>query len=345
MYHIVVKSSTRHPKVQSASSPVHVWRSFVGAAQRVGGEQSIADMVRFAGHARRLLPANLHDSLVDFADAGDRGGALLLRGVPIGSVPATPQSRHGVTKPDAISEFALLSVARCLGQPVGYLPEHGGALVQNLFPTAATANQQVSTSSTVDLFFHTETAFHPHRPQYLLLLCLRGEPQARTTLCSVDAVIDEFSASDVAVLRQRRFRTGVDASFGGSKSDPGDTVLLRRTVRSLVDRGPTSALAVLSGDHERPTLVFDADLMIGTDHESDRVLQKLGRLIVDHATSVVLEAGDLLIIDNHRAVHGRSPFPARFDGTDRWLQRTFVVGDLAPSSGERAGRIITTRWE
>ena len=43
----------------------------------------------------------------------------------------------------------------------------------------------------------------------------------------------------------------------------------------------------------------------------------------------MLEAGDLLVVDNRRAVHGRSEFRARFDGTDRWLQRTFVVDDLA----------------
>ena len=30
-----------------------------------------------------------------------------------------------------------------------------------------------------NLMFHTETAFHPHRPRYLLLLCLRGDPAAR----------------------------------------------------------------------------------------------------------------------------------------------------------------------
>ena len=35
---------------------------------------------------------------------------------------------------------------------------------------------------------------------------------------------------------------------------------------------------------------------------------------------------------------------ARFDGTDRWLQRSFVVADLAASAGDRDGRIITTEF-
>ena len=58
----------------------------------------------------------------------------------------------------------------------------------------------------------------------------------------------------------------------------------------------------------------------------------------------MLEAGDLLVVDNSVAVHGRTPFTARFDGTDRWLQRTFVVADLAASAGERDGRVIATRF-
>ena len=301
------------------------WEAMIRAASNTATADF--DFARTAAHARRLLPAVIHDSLIDFADDGNPSGAVLFRGLPIGAVPATPHSRDGVAKPNPTSEFLLLSIARSLGQPVGYLPEHGGAIIQNLFPIASTANLQVSTSSNVDLFFHTETAFHPHRPRYLLLLCLRGDPAAQTTLCALDAVIGEFSASEIAVLGQRRFRTGVDASFGGSSNDPGDTI------------------AVLSGSPKNPAFVFDADLMIGIDHESDRILQKLSTLISERATSVVLEAGDLFVIDNHRAVHGRSPFAARFDGTDRWLQRTLVVGDLAPSSGEREGRIITTRWD
>jgi L-asparagine oxygenase len=60
---------------------------------------------------------------------------------------------------------------------------------------------------------------------------------------------------------------------------------------------------------------------------------------------VALEAGDLLVVDNAVSVHGRSPFPARYDGTDRWLQRTFVVADLAASATERSGRVITTRFD
>jgi alpha-ketoglutarate-dependent taurine dioxygenase len=57
---------------------------------------------------------------------------------------------------------------------------------------------------------------------------------------------------------------------------------------------------------------------------------------------VSLRAGDVLVVDNTLAVHGRTPFVARYDGTDRWLQRTMTVADLAASAADRRGRVITT---
>ncbi len=120
--------------------------------------------VSAAGHATRLLPSVVHDALVDFADAAPQAGAIVLRGVPVGELPCTPESPTAPVVKDMVSEFVLMTAARRLGQPVGYQPEHGGDLVQNLVPTKANAHSQVSTSSGVDLMFHSEAAFHPHRP-------------------------------------------------------------------------------------------------------------------------------------------------------------------------------------
>ncbi len=45
-------------------------------------------------------------------------------------------------------------------------------------------------------------------------------------------------------------------------------------------------------------------------------------------TAVALRPGDLLVLDNRRAVHARTAFTPRFDGTDRWLQRVYGFSDL-----------------
>lgn len=286
--------------------------------------------VAAAGRAARHLSPPVHDALVAFADAGHPSGALLLRGLPVGNLgptPSSPTDADALARKDRISEQTLLTVARRLGQPVGYEPEHGGDLVQNIVPTPTASDRQVSTSSRVTLMFHTEAAFHPHRPRYLLLLCLRGDPSATTTLCSISEVLPHLDPDTVQTLFEPRFRTAVDESYLHG----------RRNVL-----GPP--MPVLSGDREQPTMVFDADLMVGTDTGADAALQTLSTAVAAHATGAVLEPGDLLVVDNFAAVHGRSPFAPRYDGTDRWLQRTFVVSDLAPSAADRRGRVITTRF-
>lgn len=275
----------------------------------------------------RRLPEAVFEALLEFADEGNDAGALLLRGLPVGALPPTPTTPGSSFAKDLRSEMALLTVGRLLGQPVGYQPENNGSVVQNIAPTREGADRQVSTSSAVNLAWHTEAAFHPHRPRFLLLLCLRGDPTAHTTLCSIREIVEALPLRTRAILASRRFRTRADESYVRASARP----LGRLT-------------AVLGGDPLRPNLVFDADLMTGQDEEAQQALRELGETMERTHTSVVLAPGDLLVVDNTVAVHGRSPFKPRFDGTDRWLQRTFVVSDLSASAGERSGRVIRTRF-
>ena len=285
------------------------------------------DFVRAAAAAP--LADEMRDALAAFAADSGRGGSLLLHGLPVGVVPATPPRPGVPAGKDRTSERTLLGVACALGEPIGYVQEHGGGLVQDIVPDRTSRDRQVSSSSNVTLAWHTETAFHPHKPRYLLLLCLRGDPDAVTMLCSIAHVLPHLDAGTIAILRAPRFRTRPDASF-------------------LDGRGP-GALGpeqpVLTGSAARPTFTFDEDLMIGTDPDAQSALATLAQTVRTHAVGVVLEAGDLLAVDNDTTVHARSPFAARFDGTDRWLQRAFVVSDLAPSAAERRGRIVTTRFQ
>jgi alpha-ketoglutarate-dependent taurine dioxygenase len=285
------------------------------------------ELVHAAALGGRQLPCDVDDALMRFAVAAPRSGAMLIRNAPIGALPETPPTPEATVAKDLTTELTLLTVARRLGQPVGYVPEHGGRIVQNIVPTQTDADRQTSTSSRSNLMFHTETAFHPYRPRYLLLLCLRGDPAAHTTLASVHDIMDHLPAEMVEVMFEPRFRTAVDASFlGGRRNELGE------------------ARPLVTGTRDEPTFVFDADLTVGVDTYAEDVLGAVRAAIGDVETSVVLEPGDLLVVDNNVAVHGRSPFAARFDGTDRWLQRSFVVADLAPSAADRNGRVITTEF-
>ena len=47
-----------------------------------------------------------------------------------------------------------------------------------------------------------------------------------------------------------------------------------------------------------------------------------------HKLSHCLRAGQIIMVDNRRAVHGRSAFYPKYDGYDRFLIRCFAVFDL-----------------
>jgi L-asparagine oxygenase len=79
------------------------------------------------------------------------------------------------------------------------------------------------------------------------------------------------------------------------------------------------------------------------DTEAEQALKKLVTELERVQQGVVVEAGTLLVVDNYLAVHGRRAFTARYDGTDRWLQKAVITRDLRKSRATRdsaAARVV-----
>src|SRR3954449_1135975 len=167
------------------------------------------DLVELARVQQALLPERIREQVEAFRVRPPAAGCMLLQGLPVGELPPTPASPTSPTAKSSATELRLLTFATLLGEPVGYLPEHGGQIVQNIVPVQSAATSQPSTSSRVNLMFHTEAAFHPHRPRYLLLHCLRGDPAARTTVASVVPAMAALDERTVDILFAPRFRCAV----------------------------------------------------------------------------------------------------------------------------------------
>src|SRR5262249_28842600 len=93
-----------------------------------------------------------------------------------------------------------------------------------------------------------------------------------------------------------------------------------------VGNGPV--MSILQGDPFDPLMKLDPDLMIGLEPDADAALNAMKAAIKAVGRSIFLDESDLIIVDNHRAIHGRSKFQAYYDGQDRWLQRMYVLSDL-----------------
>lgn len=249
--------------------------------------------------------------IVQFRIFGNRRGFLLIEDLPIGMIPDTPRARDDIQKPDRRSEMLLLQATALLGDPIGYVQESGGNLINNFFPQREQAKKMSSDSFDTELDLHTENAFHAVQPDFLVLLCLRQDPdaQAVTFVASIDVILEQLPSSEVHYF------------FHEPYNFLSDYCVREKNCRIDINKRQT----VLYGDIGSPFFRFDPYFMVPGSHQAQAKLAGLRELAWKCAEPVRLKRGDLMIIDNRKTAHARSAFEARFDGTDRWIQRTFAT--------------------
>jgi L-asparagine oxygenase len=224
--------------------------------------------------------------------------------IPTGKVPETPTTNKlniGSTtelckrQEEIVKKFAPL---------VSYKEECNGAMFQDIVPMKSLAKLQTSTSSDQPLEVHTEQAFSEERPTFISLACLRGDSNAITYVLPLYTILENMSSEDIEYLKKPMWMCKVDTSFilGGAKDKL---------------HGPMPILTESS-------ITFDQDLMTGIVPKEDLMIQKIVDIYEKHKKGVILEEGDVLVLDNRIFLHGRSKFTPRYDGTDRFLIRCFA---------------------
>jgi L-asparagine oxygenase len=291
------------------------------------------EFCRQAWRASVCLPERLIEALYSFGRWGSPSGALIISGIQVSEVPETPgDNSENLGAQTTLARMQAIC-NEMLGRMVAYEAEGSGRLFQDMVPARAAKRAQTSLSSEVELEVHTEQAFSALRPDYLSLACLRGDPNAQTYLFRALDVLAHVGDDAARMLRQPLWTMGVDESFriGGHDFVHGDM------------RGP---VPVISGSAYDPIMVLDQDLMKGVDRRAREVLGEIWDLYMGYRHSYTLSPGQILILDNNRVAHGRSNFTARFDGTDRFIIRSFVVRDLMKSLHAREGdaRTIAARF-
>ena len=327
-YDLEVGQEVNHEIAIPINTSEHLANEFEKLKDPVDSEAFLQDAALIASS----LPYSIRRAIDDFARFGNAAGVLLIRGLPVDhNVPATPLDPNAkVTKKTKTSEASLAMVGSMLGYLIGYAQERQGRLFHNLVPTAANASTLSSESSKVALDLHTENAFHPFGPDWLMLAGVRTDrtKTAKTTFAGIRNALSSLSMSDRFELSQKAFASGIDVGYGNIEATPG--------------LGPV--VEVLYGDPGDPFLRYDWDLMKCLRPNGKAALMNLRLALQANTSSVLIEPGTLLVIDNRRAAHGRTVFRAEFDGEDRWIQRVNVTRDLNKSRSDRSGdsRVIAT---
>lgn len=281
------------------------------------------------------LPEHIKSSLKSFIDSGSPTGLFTISNIVFESqdLPDTPpNNKYFVGEKTQLGKIQAI-INEAYGNMIAYEAEGYGHLHQDMVPDVTQAKSQTSLGSSVELEIHTEQAFSNLRPDLLSLACLRGDKNANTFVLPVSYILEEMTPEEQAQLREPLWMMGVDMSFKMNDHEfvEGDI------------RGP---YPIISGPLTDPTLVFDQDLIFGIHEEADELINKIVDIYYKRRLSHVMVPGEILLVDNKRTVHGRSKFAPKYDGSDRFIIRTFVVFDYQKSEYARSdkGRMVSARF-
>lgn len=290
-------------------------------------ERSGTELIQELPVAARRLPERLLRFLDAFRREEPAGGFVLggwtVDDDELGPTPAHWRRPAGTASAASVHELYLLLVASVLGDVFAWSTVQDGSLVQDLMPVRGEELEKNAGSSASVLDLHTEDAFSALRCDYLGLLCLRNDDRVPTVYAPFDPA--RLSREQRRILSEPRYLLLPDEEH------------LRRAAERGEKPPAPPRTGVLFGGDSTPYLAFD-EYFIETgpeDEEARAALAALTGQLQRSRSDVALAPGDLLMVDNYRSVHGRQPFPARYDGRDRWLKRVSVTRDLRRSRAAR----------
>lgn len=269
-------------------------------------------------------PKRLREALLRWSVEADAPGLLLVDGwgsePDLPPTPTDPGRTH--QKASNFSETLLVGVAGLIGEPIGFEAE-GGRLVTDL--TAVRGQVDALTNEgAVGLDWHNEHAatglrLEPYAQPIsdLLFFSLRDDPRGRAKTLVADVrdaqrLLDE---EDIAILHEPRFHLRLPYLLRAASSEAPP-----RSAPRPILTGPAHAPQI--------SCALYGDLTSATDSRAALALAALKQALSRVRYELDAPPGRLVLLDNRKTVHARAPYVPRFDGTDRWIQRTLVTRDL-----------------
>jgi Fe(II)/alpha-ketoglutarate-dependent arginine beta-hydroxylase len=289
---------------------------------------------------RRIRKAMSHFRLFEPASAIIVVSGWTVDEEKIGPTPAH-WTQHTADNDTCQEEMFLLLLAALLGEPIGWSTQQDGHVVHDVIPIKGHEHEQVGTGSEELITWHVEDAFHPHRGDYLGMMCLRNPDHVATTFAPISKV--RLTEEELAVLSSPRFVIRPDDSHlpknagDANGRTPEEAALVRKAYHKIEQMvAAPERISILFGDLKTPYVRMDPYFMNPPEDPVARAtFEALQRKVDEALEDRVLEQGDICFIDNFQAVHGRRPFKARYDGRDRWFKRTNIVRDLRKSREAR----------
>ena len=271
-------------------------------------------------------------------------GATLLRGMRIDDQRIGPSPTHWDVPwrnpPTLREEITQCLLTAALGDIFGWRTQENGRFLRHIVPIEKDSNEQLGGGSSVTLVWHNEEAFHEFRGDFLSIQCYRNDERAETMLSYIGDL--DIPDEKWRVLSAPRFVILPDKSHLPDQNISAhwrlDDHAFERIQRMHADPQPVPAL---SGSRGKPFIQVDEAFMraVDGDEEAAEAFEWLLREFDAKKIGIVMQPGDMLWIDNKRAVHGRSVYQPKYGPRHRWLRRVNVTLNLRASLPYRESAI------
>jgi L-asparagine oxygenase len=311
-----------------------------------GASRAFADLTAGQGGTRRMTgdPEQNPGAWLEYAEAALRQAdpalalslrraaeracpVIVLRGLPVAAAP--PPTPYDGAVDLNFSRQAIVNlhaVAASLGlHPIAYAGENASTL-HAVCPTAQARGQASSRGFDAALPFHTDYADRPideaaidqsPAAAALLFAVERAEPATPMQCVPLPRLLSALSPKQIRIACAPEFAVDAPDIFGGGKAARIRRLLLPDTGRGFRCR-------------------LNLGKMTGCTSRAARLLLEIHEILSDESLveQIHVRRGDIVVMDNQRAIHRRGVFTPRWDGADRYFIRMSVARD--PRAGVAA---------
>lgn len=248
--------------------------------------------------------SDLPDTPTDFCPVPDREGTLLARATAIGAIAALGSNT------------------------VSYGCENNGELFVNLVvipgkgkkPEKSKKNMKGHTDG---VWFPIRGEVHPFDPRvapspdFVCLCGLRNPDEVATKVMSLPDVINRLTLEEVEELKKSKYSIGPQGTY--------QDALIALYGRRDVSLSSAQLLYTVAGDfwirYSHSSVIPDD----GDDAKGEHVIAAFESACLECAQLHPIGPGDIALVNNRIALHGRESVGDAYGGKTRWLMRTYAL--------------------
>ncbi len=208
----------------------------------------------------------------------------------------------------------LRVVVNCIGHSVVFEGEGNDDMgdVSVIKPSRAIVSGETSFKTSNEFFPHTDMSYADNPPDFMTLYIGQTDQlrRAQSVFSSVDAAVKLLEPETITELLKEQF----NFKLPNRANQRDQSSFVQGAVLKDIGNGHY---------HVR----FRRDTLSAQNNTATEALDKLKQAFGAVSFGYVAQPGTIMIVDNRRVLHGRSPFIASHDDDDRYVLRAYASAE------------------